>query len=624
MAPLTSEVWKYYDVLSKDCAQCKICKTNFSRKGRGTSNLRFHLKSKHHEEYKELQEKEKEKCSQSQQQASSSSSVSLTDEKNKQQTLVSCFEKQVKWKKNDDRSNTMDHRIAEMIILDDLPFSHVEDSGFRRLMEQASPQYELKQRRFYRDIICEEIYPAMEGKVCSIVSPLSESFKVSFTTDAWSDNTSGVSLLSLTCHAIDEHFQRQHFVLCAEPLTERHTGEFLSTVFNSMLEKWKIHPDHVHCVVRDAGANMKKALFLCEVKNVDCFAHQIQLVVKKGITAQKAVSDILSKCRSIATHFNHSTVAQDELKKIQSRLNVRHLSVVQDVPIRWNSSLHMLQRMSEINEAVCLYATTNTKVKPLTANDSEILHKCIACLKPFDEITKTISSADSTLSDVIPLVATIKSVLRNVTDIEGVTLMRETLLSEINNRFDSLQKNDVYVAATFLDPRYKSKFLESHALQRTKTNLGLLCDEMLVAKQEKNRKKIKTTEKEVADPSPATASTSISESLSILLASSSDDDDTEKELSKEVSEMIEQYLKCKRLGAHENPLVWWQDNCTTFPCLAELARTYLACPSTSVASERLFSGAGLIYDEKRSRLSPERAQKLLFLKYNLPIVKFKY
>ena len=65
-----------------------------------------------------------------------------------------------------------------------------------------------------------------------------------------------------------------------------------------------------------------------------------------------------------------------------------------------------------------------------------------------------------------------KAVLRNVTNIQGVAAMRETLLSEINNRFDSLQKNDAYVAATFLDPRYKSKFLEPHALQRVKTNLG--------------------------------------------------------------------------------------------------------------------------------------------------------
>lgn len=623
MAPKTSEVWKYYDIISKDCAQCKICKTTFSRKGRGTSNLRIHLKSKHPEEHKVLQEREREKCSQPQQQATSSSSL-VTEAKTKQQTIVSCFEKKVKWNKNDDRTKSMDRRIAEMIVLDDLPFSHVEDCGFQRVMEQASPQYELKQRRFYRDIICEEIYPAVEGKILSIISTLTESSKVSFTTDAWSDNTSGVSLLSLTCHAVDGNFQRQHFVLCAEPLSERHTGEYLSTVFNAMLDKWKVAPDHVHSVVRDAGANMKKALFLSEMKNVDCFAHQIQLVVKKGISAQKCVSDLLGKCRSIATHFNHSAVAQDELKKLQSRLNVDQLSVMQDVPTRWNSSLHMLERMSKINDAICLYASTNTKVKPLTASDNEILNNCIACLKPFDEVTKTISSADSCLSDVIPLVATMKAVLRNVTNIQGVAAMRETLMSEINHRFDSLQKNDAYVAATFLDPRYKSKFLEPHALQRVKTNLGQVCDEKLEVFREKIRKKRKISEAEVASTSQvAAASTSIAESMNILLASSSDEE-PEAELSKEVSVMIEEYLKCKRLEAHEDPLAWWHDNCKNFPFLAELARIYLACPSTSVASERLFSGAGMIYDEKRSKLSPERAQKLLFLKHNLPIIKFEY
>ena len=88
--------------------------------------------------------------------------------------------------------------------------------------------------------------------------------------------------------------------------------------------------------------------------------------------------------------------------------------------------------------------------------------------------------------------------------------------------------------------------------------------------------------------------------------------------------MTEEYLRCKRLEAHEDLLGWWHDNCKTFPFLAELARIYWACPSTSVASERLFSGAGMIYDEEISKLSPERAQKLLFLKHNLPIIKFEY
>ena len=47
-----------------------------------------------------------------------------------------------------------------------------------------------------------------------------------------------------------------------------------------------------------------------------------------------------------------------------------------------------------------------------------------------------------------------------------------------------------------------------------------------------------------------------------------------------------------------------------------VARRFLSAPSTSVASERMFSGAGNIYSDSRSRLSPERAEMLLFIKYN--------
>ena len=57
-----------------------------------------------------------------------------------------------------------------------------------------------------------------------------------------------------------------------------------------MIEKWEIAPDRVHCVVRDAGANIKKALFLSDLNNFDCFAHQLQFVVKAGVTTQKSVS----------------------------------------------------------------------------------------------------------------------------------------------------------------------------------------------------------------------------------------------------------------------------------------------------------------------------------------------
>jgi len=56
---------------------------------------------------------------------------------------------------------------------------------------------------------------------------------------------------------------------------------------------------------------------LLEVQTLSCFAHTMQLVVQDGLKAQRAVSDVLDKVRSIANHFNHSAVvAKQRLRDI--------------------------------------------------------------------------------------------------------------------------------------------------------------------------------------------------------------------------------------------------------------------------------------------------------------------
>ena len=67
----------------------------------------------------------------------------------------------------------------------------------------------------------------------------------------------------------------------------------------------------------------------------------------------------------------------------------------------------------------------------------------------------------------------------------------------------------------------------------------------------------------------------------------------------------------------ENYFSWWENNMQRFPYLAKLAERYLGAPPTSVPSERLFSGAGNLYDEKRNRLAPDNAEILLFIKNNI-------
>lgn len=73
-----------------------------------------------------------------------------------------------------------------------------------------------------------------------------------------------------------------------------------------------------------------------------------------------------------------------------------------------------------------------------------------------------------------------------------------------------------------------------------------------------------------------------------------------------------------------DPIDWWRVNAHRFPILAAIARRFLSAPATSVASEQLFSVANVVFDPRRSRLSAVKAEQLIFLNRNLPLLNYEY
>jgi hypothetical protein len=113
-------------------------------------------------------------------------------------------------------------------------------------------------------------------------------------------------------------------------------------------------------------------------------------------------------------------------------------------------------------------------------------------------------------------------------------------------------------------------------------------------------------------------------SINSDISSSDDDDDIFNVLKgkernvKDVDEVV-LYLQQKQIRLKDDPLKWWSVNKTTLPILAQIARKYLSIPAASVPSERLFSDAGNHISARRTRLSPELVNKMLFLKRNSDI-----
>ena len=83
--------------------------------------------------------------------------------------------------------------------------------------------------------------------------------------------------------------------------------------------------------------------------------------------------------------------------------------------------------------------------------------------------------------------------------------------------------------------------------------------------------------------------------------------------------LLEEYLDIPLQEWGADPLKWWKRKKSdgSLVPLAELAGKFLCIPATSVPSEQLFSCAGNLISEKRSRLCKENVDMLLFLFKNI-------
>ncbi|XP_077340549.1 zinc finger BED domain-containing protein 4-like [Lithobates pipiens] len=611
----SNPVWQYFSEPTSGKGKCNICQKLLSMgaekgKAKNTTNMWNHLKVHHLQAYKGAQ-REKEDA------ASSSA--------NFQPTVVQMFDSKRKWQNTDPRSKKIDTLITEMIATDNQPFTVVADIGFQRLLATIEPRYSIKSEKYYRTDMLDSVYKKVTQQIKTLITTENAGPYLSFTTDCWSGEAE--SLMSLTCHFIDSNWERKQVVLNVKAMSGSHTGDYIREMFLSMLNDWDINQDRVVLVLRDSGANMIKGLRLADIPDLSCSAHTLQLVVKEGISSQRVVGDIIAKLKTCATHFSHSVLAKQRLGAIQKDLGLPQQSIIQDVPTRWNSTLHMLQRMLEQKRALNLYVAEHGKFTTPPAEQWDIISNLIDTLGPIEEVTLDISKAEASISCIIPCIAVLKMVLQaEGHTTRGIQTLRETMWQSMERRFTKIEDTKCLVLATLLDPRYKAHVFASDTLSKAKTWLR---EENAIVSEQKRAtsgdegpepKRTRTRAEEKEEPSPS----GLLEKMyaNILGAHGTPAEESDEQL---ISEQLEKYLQEPLIDRRTGlPLEWWKQNASRLCHLAPLARKFLCPPASSVPSERVFSEIGIIYDKKRSRLTGENAERLCFLNYNLKLLNWEY
>ena len=506
------------------------------------------------------------------------------------------------------RSELLDKKITKMLVQDLLPLSLVEGGGFRELMATVEPNYSVPSRQTATRRI-EVLYGIVKN---DLLNELKEVDHIGLTTDSWTSRATE-SYVTVTAHFLTKDYVVKNNVLVTVNTEERHTADNLADFLTNVACEWEIEKK-ISAIVHDNASNIEAALRRLPFESISCFAHTLQLSIKKGL-AIKEVDSALADASRIVTHFKHSVVALDELRKRQELFQLPKQTLIQQVKTRWNSAYDMVSRLIEQRRAV-VDVLTDRSVTPFNSYQQlkiseeswELLKQLEKCLKPLKSATDVLSSQKNvTLSSVLPIAHSIVThhLKSNSEDSDVIRSVKKNIAMDLEVRIKlnspSELSKSALTLASLLDPRYKSLLFlpEEFRGVAQKTLEDLL---------EVEFSNMDTHDTE-ADSVPEEGGTC---AIDFLLGPEYRNPSTLKQ-----NEELSFYLKDPPIRPSEDPLIWWKRNDHRFPVLAKIARQYLVIPGTSVPAERVFSTAGLIISSIRSRLTPDHANMLIFLNKNM-------
>lgn len=345
----------------------------------------------------------------------------------------------------------------------------MEDKGFKEFIHMLNPTYNLPSRyqlsRHFLPFAYEKLLNETKVKLQE------EAVSVCLTTDCWT-SINNTSFLAVTTHYIDPNFNFQSILLQCASFDEKHTSLNLSAIIQSIIDEWNLN-NKIVLVVSDNAANIKNAINILNLKHFGCFAHSLNLIVQEGLKSQ---SNLIGIIKSIVGHFKRNSNSNHKLMMYQQNSGENPKELLQDVATRWNSTYHMLSRFVELeNSLKATIAIINADLCTLTSEEWKICKELCLVLKPFDEVTKSVSGENyMSASIVIVLYKGLLDVCDKLSKKSFEPSVNETikiLKHGLAHRFCNLEMSNTLSISTFLDPKFKHYALSKTVGDQIKTKI---------------------------------------------------------------------------------------------------------------------------------------------------------
>ncbi|XP_019150210.1 PREDICTED: zinc finger BED domain-containing protein RICESLEEPER 2-like [Ipomoea nil] len=364
--------------------------------------------------------------------------------------------------------------LAEMIILDELPFRIVEGQGFRKFVLVCCPRFKIPSRwTISRDIF--KIFSDERVNLKKFFRTSSQ--RVSITTDTWT-SVQRINYMCITAHFIDSEWKLQKKIISFVPIYS-HKGESIAKALESCLLDWGLKS--VFSVTVDNASSNDTALgFLkkklgswgctsvrCKYLHMRCIAHILNLVVQDGL---KECDSSVKKVRDAVRYVRSSPARLQKFKSLADLIGVEAKnSLCLDVPTRWNSTYMMLNTALLFQKVFEAYDDHDSSFKSDLGGsvpdflDWESIQSLVMVLKSFYEMTVRISgSLYVTSNTFFSEISDLSCLLKNMEEAteDSVKLMGKNMRAKFDKYWGEPEKmNFLIFYANILDPKDKIEYM---------------------------------------------------------------------------------------------------------------------------------------------------------------------
>ncbi|GJR80012.1 zinc finger BED domain-containing protein RICESLEEPER 2 [Tanacetum coccineum] len=622
-----SEWWQYYEVLyEKDedgnrrkIAKCKYCETRLVADN-GTSTLRKHIT---------------QSCKQN-----------PTRLEDKQGTLQFKLDNSVEggtssvatWKHDDDR---IYKALIKLFVIGELPFAFVKNEAFVEYTQALNARFVLPSRhKLSRDVM--KFYIDERNKLKGYLSK--KTSIVHFTTDTWTSHCQRINYMVVTAHFIDDEWVMHKRIINFIPINS-HKGDDIGRKLLTCITEWGLK-NVMTIAVDNASTNNKALDYLVRHLppmydggkhfQIRCFAHILNLIVKKGLTE---FSNPIERVTKAVRYIKFSTQRSTKFKKcvVDSKLQTDRF-LVSDCVTRWNSTYEMLKVAHELKDAFYLYDArhseySNDLEEVPNYNHFEVCEGMIQFLEKFKVKTENMSASTKPLSHLFfGEILDVDNHIRKWQSKPTYKIMASKMKQKYDDYWGKLEEiNDFMYFAVLLDPTKKCHLLAhgfrkiiSYDISKEKP----MSNKELESKVEDMVEEVKTkmgelfgTYKERFDFLSSNSSMGEHMESEVTSPNNGDNDflndyyNVDATSSYETETELDRYLREPKIelrkGQSLDILQWWKVNGPRFPIVSKMARDILAIQISTVASEAAFSTGGRVLDPYRTRLSTTIVEALI-------------